>query len=362
MEILCTRPGCSQPRNSFSDLDDSTVLKTIQQKYCTTCGMPLILGGRYLTKRLLGQGGFGAAFLACDRYTPTMRLCVVKQFQPSGHLTGPALDIAQGLFEREAVVLEQLGQRHRQIPDLLAFFPLIVPDRAGGQETQFFYLVQELIDGQDLETELATKGQFSEVEVTEVLIEVLKILEYVHENGSIHRDIKPSNIMRDKNGILYLLDFGAVKQVAVGAANNPQGSTGIFTQGFAPPEQMQGQKVYPATDLYALAVTCLNLLTGKSPEQLFDSYNNTWNWKAHAPQVSDRLSAIFDRLLLPTPSDRFTSAQEVLQALQSNLSSPISPTPLTPPTPPTPPPSPPPPPPPPFTPPPPPAGISSCST
>lgn len=332
MEILCTRPGCSHPKNSFSDIDDPKILKTIQQKYCTTCGMPLILGGRYLPVRLLGQGGFGAAFLARDRYTPTMRFCVVKQFQPSGHLTQAALDIAQGLFEREAVVLEQLGQKHQQIPDLFAFFPLIVPSSSGGQETQFFYLVQEFIDGQDLEAELTTKGQFSEAEVTEVMEEILKVLQYVHENGSIHRDIKPSNIMRDKGGILYLLDFGAVKQVAVGAGNAPKGSTGIFTQGFAPPEQMQGQKVYPATDLYALAVTCLNLLTGKPPDQLFDSYHNTWNWKAYAPQVSDRLAAIFDRLLLPTPSERFTSAAEVLQAFNPppTPNTAIQPPPLTP--------------------------------
>ncbi len=288
--------------------------------------MPLILTGRYLPSKLLGQGGFGAAFLASDRYTPTMRPCVVKQFQPAGNLNPQALEIAQGLFEREATVLEKLGRRHPQIPDLFAFFPLIVPSPSGGQDTQFFYLVQEFIDGEDLEQELATKGTFSEAEVKEVLTHILGVLQYVHEHGSIHRDLKPSNIMRDKEGTLYLLDFGAVKEVTIGAAGNaPKGSTGIYTQGYAPPEQMQGSQVYPATDLYALAVTCLNLLTGKPPEQLFDSYNNTWNWKPHAPQVSDRLAAIFDRLLLPTPSDRFASAQEVLQALQPSSFPPAPP-------------------------------------
>jgi serine/threonine protein kinase len=86
-----------------------------------------------------------------------------------------------------------------------------------GKEDQFFYLVQEFIDGQDLEEELNSKGQFSEAEALEVLREILKVLKFVHENGSIHRDIKPSNIMRDRNGRLYLLDFGAVKQVTKGA-------------------------------------------------------------------------------------------------------------------------------------------------
>ncbi|MCU0536243.1 MAG: serine/threonine protein kinase [Hydrococcus sp. Prado102] len=316
MEIHCTRPGCPRPQNSFSDLDDPPTLKTTQQKYCTSCGMPLILAGRYLPLRLLGQGGFGAAFLARDRYTPTMRYCVVKQFQPAGNLNEQQLEIAQSLFEREAAVLEDLGNKNKQIPDLYAFFPLLAPARHGKKEEQYFYLVQQFIDGQTLEEELATKGQFSEAEVREVLLEMLDVLAFVHHNNTIHRDIKPSNIMRDKNGRLYLLDFGAVKQVTAG--NSPSGrSTGIYSMGFAPPEQMSGSQVYPSTDLYALAATCLNLLTGKKPEQLYDSFNYCWNWRTYAPQTSDRLASVFDRMLLQTPKDRFQSAQEVLDALNS---------------------------------------------
>lgn len=319
MEILCTRPGCPRPQNICADLDNSTTLRTAQQKYCTCCGMPLILAGRYLPSRLLGQGGFGAAFLARDRYTTTMRQCVVKQFQPSGNLTQQQLELAQALFEREAAVLEDIGNRHEQIPDLYAFFPLIVPNQAKGKDDQFFYLVQEFIDGQTLEDELAAKGRFSEAEVLEVLIEMLKVLKFVHENNSIHRDIKPSNIMRHRNGRLFLLDFGAVKQETVGST--PSGrSTGIYSMGFAPPEQMAGAQVYPSTDLYALAATCLNLLTGKTPEEMFDSYQNRWTWRAYAPQTSDRTAKVLDRMLLPTPKDRFQSAQEALAALTTQPS------------------------------------------
>jgi serine/threonine-protein kinase len=320
MEILCTRPNCPRPRNFFSDLDDATKLKTIQGKYCTSCGMPLILAGRYLPLRLLGKGGFGAAFLARDRHTPAMRKCVVKQFQPAGNLTPQELAVAQSLFEREAEVLEQLGNKHPQIPDLYAFFPLIVPSSQSNQEEQYFYLVQEYIDGQDLETLLAQRGTFSEAEVIEILTEILKILQFVHQNNSIHRDIKPSNIMSDRNEILHLLDFGAVKQVAANANNpTPNRSTGIYSMGFAPPEQMAGAQVYPSTDLYALAATCINLLTGKPAEQMYDYYKNRWQWKDYAPQTSDRLSKILDRMLLPTPSERFQSATEVLEALNTRL-------------------------------------------
>lgn len=316
MEIHCTRPGCPRPQNFFADLDDKATLKTAQQKYCISCGMPLILVGRYIPSRLLGRGGFGAAFLARDRYTPAMRQCVVKQFQPAGDLNPQQLKIAQDLFEREAEVLEQLGNVHPQIPDLFAFFPLTTPSMQPGKQEQFFYLVQEFINGQDLEEELKTKGKFSQVEALEVLQEILKVLKFVHENGSIHRDIKPSNIMRERKGLLYLLDFGAVKQVTTGA---PPGattgrSTGIYSMGFAPPEQMSGGQVYPSTDLYALAVTVVTLLTGTEPGELYDSYNNQWHWRNHT-QVSDTFGNVLDRMLQSVPNQRFQSAQEVLDAL-----------------------------------------------
>ncbi len=308
MEIFCTRPGCTRPQNHFSDLDDPDVLKTVQQKYCLNCGMPLILAGRYIPSKLLGQGGFGAAFLSRDRYTPTMRQCVVKQFQPTGNLNPKALKVALRLFEQEATALETLGNEHAQIPNLYAFFP-------GGEKKQFFYLVQEFIDGRNLEEELEEKGKFSEPEVVEVLEEVLGILQYVHHHGSIHRDIKPSNIMRHRSGRIYLLDFGAVKQVTTpGVAGGK--STGIYSMGFAPPEQIAGSQVYPATDLYALAATCLNLLTGKEISELYDSFHNVWNWQTYVPGVNDNLAAVLNMMLRHSPSKRFQSAKDVLTALQ----------------------------------------------
>jgi serine/threonine-protein kinase len=285
--------------------------------------MPLILDGRYLPERLLGQGGFGAAFLACDRRSPALRKCVVKLFQPSSDLSPSQLKRALELFELEAIVLDDLGNQHPQIPNLLAYFPLESSGWQSSQTQQFFYIVQDYIDGQDLEAELAMEGQFSEEKVREVLEEILKVLQFVHDQDVIHRDIKPSNIMRDRQGRLYLLDFGAVKQVTQ-QANKLGTSTGIFSMGYAPLEQMQGHSVFPSTDLYALAVTCIVLLTGKDPKELYDSHNGRWNWKDKT-QVSDSLAKILDKMLQSTPSDRFGSAEQVLKRL--NAPSP-SPTPL----------------------------------
>ncbi len=314
MKILCTRPYCNHPVNHFQELKNKSLLQTVQQKYCISCGMPLILAGRYLPLELLGKGGFGAAYLAIDRYSPTLRKCVVKQFQPEGNLGEEELKIALELFEREALVLDNLGNKHPQIPDLFAYFPLLVPNRKSKKnkiDEQYFYLVQEFIDGQDLEQELLSKGAFSEKEVTEILQEVLKILDFVHHNGSIHRDIKPSNIMRNNNGLLYLLDFGAVKIVTSNVSNPLAKSTGIYSMGFAPPEQMAGAQVFPSTDFYALAVTCVTLLTAKPVTDLYDAYSNSWRWR-HYVQVGDRLGLTLEKMLQHNPARRFQTAKEAL--------------------------------------------------
>jgi len=310
MEVCCTRPHCQHPKNHFPDLDDIQTLKTVPQKFCVNCGMPLILRDRYLPIKLLATGGFGAAFLAIDRDTPRMRQCVVKQFQPSGNLTEDALEKARILFTQEAGVLEEIGNEHQQIPKLFAFFTITVPNLKINKSEQFFYLVQEYISGQTLEEELVEQGNFSELKILKILREILPVLQFIHDKGIIHRDIKPSNIMRHCDGRLFLLDFGAVKLIA----NTSSSSTGIYSLGFAPPEQMQGSQVFPSTDLYALAVTLITLLTDKEANKLFDAYTNQWQWRSQI-SINPRLADILDKMLLPAANQRFQSSQEVLEAL-----------------------------------------------
>ncbi|MFM6279194.1 MAG: protein kinase domain-containing protein [Dolichospermum sp.] len=310
MQVHCTRPRCQRPENHFTDLDDIQTLKTVQQKYCITCGMPLILRDRYLPIKLLGQGGFGAAFLAIDRDTPSLRQCVIKQFQPSSNLTEEALEKAKILFAQEAEILEAIGNEHPQIPNLFAFFTITVPSLQPGHQDQFFYLVQEYINGQTLEEELIQQGNFSEQKALEILKEILPVLQFIHDRNIIHRDIKPSNIMRRRDVRLFLLDFGAVKLIA----NASPSSTGIYSLGFAPPEQMNSSQVFPSTDLYALAVTILALLTGQESTKLFNAYTNQWQWRSQIT-LKPRLADILDKMLLPAASERFQSAQAVLEAL-----------------------------------------------
>jgi ABC-type branched-subunit amino acid transport system substrate-binding protein/serine/threonine protein kinase len=319
MDIYCTRPHCEQPLNSFADLDDSKLLQTVHQRHCSNCGMPLILDGRYLPIKMIQQGGLGVAFIGCDRRTPGLKRCVIKQLQVNPSFNAHQLETATKLFHREAEVLDKLGE-HPRIPRLYAFLEVLASASAPYKPQNFFYLVQEYIEGQNLQQELLVKGKFTEAEVILVLREIAKILEFIHFRGTIHRDIKPSNIMRDLQGQIYLIDFGAVKQVVTQTASTTgtlRNMTCVFTPEYAPWEQRQGQAIYPSSDLYALGVTCLNLLTGKQPSDLLDVETNDWQWRTPDLQVSDALAGILDKMLRHLPSERFQSARDVLDTLDS---------------------------------------------
>jgi serine/threonine protein kinase len=324
MELYCTRPSCPKPKNFYADLDDPAVLKSTEQKYCTSCAMPLFLQGRYLTTRLLGEGGFGAAFLACDRLTPKLRPCVVKQFKPAMQLNAQQQEVAHNLFEKEAETLDQLGAESLHIPDLFAFFDLTIPNKVTGQSDRLFYIVQEFIDGQTMEEAWGQGLQLSQSELVEMLNQLLPVLSFVHSHDVIHRDIKPSNIMRHKNGRFYLLDFGAIRDATKAGAKT---STTIYSLGYAPPEQMAGQEVFFSSDLYALAATCVVLLTSKEPRDLFNSATNQWKWAQYA-QVDSPIAQMLDKMLAPSPIDRFAAASDALQVLQAAPGS-VAPSPRT---------------------------------
>lgn len=336
MQLHCTRPNCPSPVNHFSDLDNPNIPQPLKQKYCSACRMELILRGRYLPMDLLGQGGFGTAFLARDFDSPTQKNCVVKLFQPPVTLTPQQMATAQRLFGKEAIVLERLGLQHPQIPNLYAYFPLLVTNPLTNQSEELFYLVQEFIDGEDLEKILNRQGKFAESDVMKVLKEMLDVLGFVHRNSAIHRDVKPSNIMQGKDGKLSLLDFGAVKEVTA-PTGVQRGPTTICSPEYAPPEQIMNGTVDQTSDLYALAATCVVLLTDKNSSELRDSISNRWKWQQHA-KVSPALTDILERMLQPNPRDRFSTADEVLATINLTANTPLSPVPPVPPiTPPTPP-------------------------
>ncbi|HEY9888172.1 MAG TPA: serine/threonine-protein kinase, partial [Candidatus Obscuribacterales bacterium] len=238
-----------------------------------------LLGSRYRILRELGRGGFGYTYLAEDlnRFN---ELCVLKEFFPQVN-DEAALQKAKQLFEREAGVLYQLN--HPQIPK----FRELLRVQTNGHGRVF--LVQDYVEGPTyqelLETRLQGGDRFSEGEVTQLLQQILPVLDYLHSIGVVHRDIAPDNlILRNVDGLPVLIDFGGVKQLAtavqqqVGGANVP---TRLGKVGYAPEEQLASGQVSPSADLYALAVTVLVLLTGQAPEILYDRYTKQWRWREY---------------------------------------------------------------------------------
>jgi len=263
---------------------------------------------RYRILRELGRGGFGRTYLAEDinRYGEH---CVLKEFSPVVHSPKAA-----ELFDRESSMLYSL--QHPQIP---RFRELLRTDIGGNQA---LFLVQDYIKGQTYEEILISRQQqgknFSEAEVTQLLFQLLPVLEYIHSKNLIHRDISPDNIIQhDADKLPFLIDFGSVKQIAASALfqSKGQSDTAIGKQGYSPTEQMRQGKVSPASDLYALAVTALVLLTGKKPQKLYDVNSKSWDWRTHV-SVSQNLGTVLDRMLADRAGDRYQSAKEVREALK----------------------------------------------
>ncbi len=310
MNIYCTRPLCPKPRNFFNDLEENQIFYGGEQKYCLKCGMQLILEGRYLPLKPLGKGGFGMTFLSGYCLNP-QKSCIIKQLLPPAKLNFEQLELIKRYFHKEAESLQKLS-KHPQIPELFAFFSSPAPASMLFPQQSFFYLVQEFIDGENLQQELEMKGKFSEEEVLQFLQEMLPILDFIHRNGCIHRDIKPANIICDRHQHqLYLLDFGTVKQATAGIPT--ENSLVFATPSFAPQEQMEGKQVFPSSDLYSLAVTCLCLLTGKKVSDLYDISTNKWNWINYTEAGS--LAPVLERMLMPEPHQRFQQAKDVIKAL-----------------------------------------------
>lgn len=292
----CLNPNCPNPQNGNN------------QKFCLSCGYKLLLKERYRAIKPIGKGGFSRTFLARDEDKPSKPHCVIKQFYPQAQGTG-TLAKAIELFNQEAMRLDELG-KHRQIPELLAYFTQ--DDRQ--------YLVQEFIDGLNLAQELRQGGVYSQTQIQQLLHELLRILQFCHQKQVIHRDIKPENIIRRQNppklrGQIVLVDFGASKVVTQTSMHET--GTSIGSPEYVAPEQIRGRALF-ASDIYSLAVTCIHLLTARSPFDLYDINNDIWLWRNYLKtSINQDLSRILDKMLATTPARRYKSVDEVLKDLNS---------------------------------------------
>lgn len=287
----CFNPACPSPQNPKGNL------------FCQSCGKPLVLAQRYRVLKPIGQGGFGKTFLAIDEHFSHKPRCVVKQLLPKQGDRHSTEEVER--FRQEVQRLMELGE-HPQIPALI--------DHLEFPESH--YLIQEFIEGQDFETALEEGGPFPERGIRQLLIDLLPVLDYIHSRRVIHRDIKPKNLIAPlDNRPVVLVDFGASKY-ATGTALARTGTV-IGSAGFLAPEQAMGQAVF-SSDLYSLGVTCIYLLTGIHPFELYSTSQNVWIWQQYLLEpVSDELAYVLNKMLRRTPNQRYRTATAALTDLRS---------------------------------------------
>ncbi|AFY83800.1 protein kinase domain-containing protein [Oscillatoria acuminata] len=296
----CINPQCQHRQNPETE------------RVCQSCGTPLFVGDRYRLispLRPLNQNTSTELFEVEDwgdnaeTHNP---LKVLKVLKPTDN------QALIRLFEQEARVLTAL--KHPQIPTVDPYSPFLVTLHSG---TLLRCLVQEKIEGVNLEQWVNEHGPISNYQALEILRQLAELLKFVHSKGFFHRDIKPANIMRRPNGELVLIDFGTAREVSASLVEKreQQTVTRVISEAYTAPEQRQG-KALPKSDLFALGRTMVYLLTGRSPLEFEDPETGELvGWEAVCPDLHPALASTINQLIHPISSQRTRNPEILLNQL-----------------------------------------------
>lgn len=268
-----------------------------------------IFQNRYRIIKTLGQGSFGRTYLIEDQ-RHFNELCILKELILTT-VSASSWQKARDLFRREAEVLNQI--KHTQLPQLREQF----------EQDQRLFFVNEYIEGKTyrnlLEKRQAKSSVFTQTEAIHLMRSLLPVLTYIHGKGIIHQDISPENIvLRDSDKLPVLIDFGSMKKLASRLQYPVTTSSNAYIGklGYSPTEQIHTGKVYPSSDLYALAMTAIVLLTGKEPRELFDEQKLAYNWQ-HWVTLNPMFSQLLNRILSYQQYGRYQNVAEMAQILEA---------------------------------------------
>jgi serine/threonine protein kinase len=265
------------------------------------------LQNRYEILHELGRGGMGSVFKVHDPLLD--RVVAIKTLST----TLSADDSFIQRFQHEARAIARLNH-----PGIVGIFDV-------GQDSGVSFIVMEYIAGGSLSDLLKRESPLPPQRVVQLLEQIAVALDFAHSQGFVHRDIKPANILLDHQGKTRITDFGLVKMENIDLTIPGQV---MGTPTYMAPEQIVGEEVSAATDIYSLAVVTYEMLTGSAPfkggmTSVFDGHvrREPPPMRLLNPNLPEGFEPILRRALLKNPQERFTSATAFVNSLRQALSS-----------------------------------------
>lgn len=269
----------------------------------------LVVGGQlgnYLIDSVIGRGGMSVVFRA--KHARLGMPVALKVLAPE--LSSD--DTFRERFLREAQIAAGIDH------------PNVIPIHDLGLHENSLYIVMRYVAGGDLKALLADSGPLEVERALTLLRPVALALDTAHAHGLVHRDVKPANILiqRSTSGEIehvYLTDFGIAKSASFSGALTRAGAS-IGTVGYMAPEQLEGREVSAQTDVYALAVTLYECLTGRIPfqrelaEGIRPPVGAVEPVSAVQPDVPSALDGVIVKALSRNPADRYPVCEQFLRA------------------------------------------------
>jgi eukaryotic-like serine/threonine-protein kinase len=264
-----------------------------------------LLAERFEILQLLGQGGMGAVYKARD--TELERLVALKLIRPE---LASHPEILRR-FKQELILAREVTHRN-----VIRIFDL-------GQAQGIKFITMEYVEGRDLKGLIHEKGKLTADEAVPIVVQIASALEAAHIAGVVHRDLKPQNVMTDKDGRVYVMDFGIARSLE----HQGMTQTGALmgTPEYMSPEQAKGEKVDARSDLFALGIIFYEMLTGISPFKAETAmammFKRTQERATPLAQlnlgVPAVISDIVSKCLEIKPEQRYQSAREIINDLEA---------------------------------------------
>lgn len=289
----------------------------VKEAYYLTPGT--ILHGQYQVGRVLGYGGFGITYLGWDLQLG--RKIAVKEYLPSDCATrvmgatkvevyqGELADQYQDGLKRFIEEAKKLA-KFSEVSEIVDIYDCFMENKTG-------YIVMEFLNGTTVKDMLKRGKGFTYTTAVDIIKVILRGLIPVHKVGIIHRDIAPDNIFILKDNTIKLTDFGAARY----ATTHSRSLSVVLKPGYAPEEQYRSRgEQGPWTDVYAAGATLYRMLTGRRPQ---DSIERLRQDLVKSPRelgidIPESLDHAVMNAINVRKEDRFQSAEEFLQALESD--------------------------------------------